>query len=87
MACPSPPSRGAARIYLRQVGSRTGVRVVAELPDVGLEHGTMLGQRELVRHRLRLRAETKRCGRGRVSRDGAWKLYYGGKVTKVHIYI
>ena len=59
MACPSPPSRGAARIYLRQVGSRTGVRVVAELPDVGLEHGTMLGQRELVRHRLRLRAETK----------------------------
>ena len=31
MACPSPPSRGAARIYLRQVGSRTGV--VAELPS------------------------------------------------------
>ena len=31
MTCPSPPSRGAARIYLRQVGSRTGV--VAELPS------------------------------------------------------
>ena len=30
-ACPSPPSRGAARIYLRQVGSETGV--VAELPS------------------------------------------------------
>ena len=30
-ACPSPPARGAARIYLRQVGSETGV--VAELPS------------------------------------------------------
>eukprot|EP00964_Phaeocystis_antarctica_P010588 scaffold5835_cov58-Phaeocystis_antarctica.AAC.1 len=35
MTCPSPPERGAARIYLRQVGSRTGV--VAELPSAWSE--------------------------------------------------